>query len=47
MAEYTNIPVEHDTKQRITEKLRGGERYDDLLTRMVEAYEEVHDEWTV
>lgn len=43
MAEYTNIPVEHETKQQITEKLRGGERYDDLLTRMVETYEDVHD----
>lgn len=43
MADYTNIPVEQDTKERITAKLRGGERYDDLLTRMVEAYEDVHD----
>jgi hypothetical protein len=43
MADYTNIPVEQDTKHRITDKLRGGERYDDLLTRMVETYEDVHD----
>jgi len=43
MADYTNIPVEQDTKQRITAKLRGGERYDGLLSRMVETYEDVHD----
>lgn len=43
MAEYPNIPVEQDTKKRITAKLRGGERYDDLPTRMIETYKDVHD----
>lgn len=40
MAEYVTIPAEPSTRERIKSHLQGGERYDDLLQRMVETYEE-------
>lgn len=38
MADYVSIPAEPSTRDRIKGHLRGGERYDDLLQRMLEAY---------
>jgi hypothetical protein len=40
MPEYVSIPAEPSTKERIKAHLRGGERYDDLLRRLVDTYEE-------
>jgi hypothetical protein len=39
-SEYTAISVTEETRERIKSHLRGGERYDDLLQRLVETYEE-------
>ncbi len=40
MPEYVTIPAEPSTRERIKSHLRGGERYDDLLQRLVNEYEE-------
>lgn len=40
MAEYVTIPAEPSTRKRIKSHLQGGERYTDLLERLVDAYEE-------
>jgi len=37
---YTTIPVQDDTRDAIRELKRGGESYDELLTRMLENYDE-------
>jgi len=37
---YTTIPVQDDTRERIKALKRGGESYDELLTRMLENYDE-------
>lgn len=37
---YTTIPVQDDTRDAIQELKRGGESYDELLTRMLEKYNE-------
>jgi hypothetical protein len=40
MAQYVTIPAEPSTRERIKSHLEGGERYTDLLERLVDAYEE-------
>jgi hypothetical protein len=37
--EYTAISVTEETRDRIKSHLRGGERYDDLLQRMINQYD--------
>jgi predicted CopG family antitoxin len=37
---YTTIPVQDDTRDAIQDLKRGGESYDELLTRMLEQYNE-------
>lgn len=43
MSEYVTITVEPDTKEAFRSRLRGGERYDDLLQRMIEAHDRLED----
>lgn len=43
MSEYVTITVEPDTKEEFRSRLRGGERYDDLLQRMIDAYDHRED----
>lgn len=38
--EYTAISVTEETRDNIKSHLRGGERYDDLLRRMLYSFEE-------
>jgi len=38
--EYTAISVTEETRDRIKSHLRGGERYDDLLERVFDSFEE-------
>jgi hypothetical protein len=40
MSEYVTITVEPDTKEEVQNRLRGGERYDDLLQKMIDAYDQ-------
>lgn len=48
MADYVSIPAEPSTRDCIKGYLRGGERYDDLLHRMIDQYDPeqalTHDE---
>jgi predicted CopG family antitoxin len=37
---YTTIPVQDDTREQIKALKRGGESYDELLTRMLEQHNE-------
>jgi predicted CopG family antitoxin len=37
---YTTIPVQDDTREQIKALKRGGESYDELLTRILEDYDE-------
>lgn len=39
MTDYVSIPAEPTTRDRIKSHLRGGERYDDLLQRMIKQYD--------
>jgi len=41
MPEYVTITVEPDTKEEVQNRLRGGERYDDLLRKMIDAYDRI------
>jgi hypothetical protein len=38
--EYTAISVTEETRDNIKSHLRGGERYDDLLQRMLDSFED-------
>lgn len=38
--EYTAISVTKETRDSIKTHLRGGERYDDLLQRMLDSFED-------
>lgn len=40
MSEYVTITVEPDTKEEVQNRLTGGERYDDLLQKMIDAYDQ-------
>jgi hypothetical protein len=40
MSQYVTVTVEPDTKDEVKSRLRGGERYDDLLQRMIDAYDQ-------
>lgn len=38
-SEYTSIPVHPDTRDRVKSLKRGGEAYDELLSRLAANYE--------
>jgi len=44
MSDYSTIAVEPDTKEEFKKRLRGGDRQDELVKRMIEAYDEFVEE---